>query len=174
MPFIFLCNIVLALFSFYFYILWFLIMAVTYVITLGGIRWQPFVTEAEYDGEFNYGTAPDKKKANIITLIPFLCVALVVIIVICAIILSALVPVVTNIGNELNFNLRSPYLTIMTIINVIFGIVSAILGIIFFAVIFVVIPVMFKLVPAEEKAEIEAPAEEKAEIEAPAEEATTV
>ena len=160
MPFIFLYNIVLAMFSFYFYILWFLIMAVTYVITLGGIRWQPFVTEAEYDGKFNFTAAPDAKKANIITLIPALCIAGIVVLTIVSVIISLLAPLTMYI----NVDFGAVCTMIASAINVILSLISLILDLVFDVVIFVVIPVMFKLVPAEEKAEVEAPAEETANV----------
>ena len=57
LPFIFAYNIFMSLASLYFYILWFLIMVFTYLLTLGGIRWQPFIMDAKFDEEtpeYNY------------------------------------------------------------------------------------------------------------------------
>lgn len=51
LPFLFIYHIYIALFSFYFYLSWFLIMVFTYLATLGGIRWQPFIMDAKFDGE---------------------------------------------------------------------------------------------------------------------------
>ena len=45
-PFIWFSQICLASMSYLFYILWFFIMTTTYIWTLGGIKWQPFITEA--------------------------------------------------------------------------------------------------------------------------------
>ena len=49
MPFLFVYQVYLSLASFVFYVLWFTIMAVTYVISLGGIKWRPYITEAEFN-----------------------------------------------------------------------------------------------------------------------------
>jgi hypothetical protein len=34
-----------------FYFQWFGIQIVAYILTLGGIKWQPFITEATFDEE---------------------------------------------------------------------------------------------------------------------------
>ena len=42
-PFIFLLRIVLSMMSFAFFFLWFYLMCTTYIVTLGGVKWQPFI-----------------------------------------------------------------------------------------------------------------------------------
>ena len=54
LPWIFFNYILLSLVSFLFYFVWFFIMICTYVLTLGGIRWQPFISEATYPAETNF------------------------------------------------------------------------------------------------------------------------
>lgn len=49
MPFIFASRVMLAMLSVVFYFLWFELMVVAYIATLGGIRWQPFINCARFD-----------------------------------------------------------------------------------------------------------------------------
>ena len=54
LPWIFFNYVLLSLVSFLFYFVWFFIMICTYVITLGGVRWQPFVSEATYPSKTKF------------------------------------------------------------------------------------------------------------------------
>jgi hypothetical protein len=49
-PTIFFLRCMLSMFSVAFFILWFNFMCVGYIVTLGGIRWQPFISSAQFDG----------------------------------------------------------------------------------------------------------------------------
>lgn len=51
MPFIFFARCVLSVFGLFFYMIWFMTMCSAYIATLGGVRWQPFIASARYDGE---------------------------------------------------------------------------------------------------------------------------
>ena len=51
MPYIFFCQALLAFFAVVFYFNWFSLMVYTYLATLGGVRWQPFLTTAKFDGK---------------------------------------------------------------------------------------------------------------------------
>ena len=51
-PFIFFLRVVLSMMSFVFFFLWFCLMCCTYLVTLGGVEWQPFINVApEKTGE---------------------------------------------------------------------------------------------------------------------------
>ena len=52
-PIIFMFKIVLGFLACLMYVLWFLIMCLSYIITLRAIRWQPFLFDAKYDTEYN-------------------------------------------------------------------------------------------------------------------------
>ncbi len=49
LPFIFFLKVLLSFTSVYFFIQWFFIMIQGYILSLGGIKWQPFITEASFD-----------------------------------------------------------------------------------------------------------------------------
>lgn len=50
-PFIFLLYIIQAFFTVVFYFMWFELMLYTYLVTLGGVKWQPFLMDANYEEE---------------------------------------------------------------------------------------------------------------------------
>lgn len=49
MPYIFFNRVIMSLLSIVFFILWFAIQALSYVATLGGIRWQPYISEVKFE-----------------------------------------------------------------------------------------------------------------------------
>lgn len=51
LPFIFFLRVLLSFSAMHFFLQWFLLMIEGYVLTLGGIRWQPFITEAKFEEE---------------------------------------------------------------------------------------------------------------------------
>ena len=72
MPGLFIIKALLAAFSFIFYIEWFKIMCTTYIATLGGIRWQPYIGDAIFYEDLNgFKPAPTSKVAIIFTIIHF-------------------------------------------------------------------------------------------------------
>ncbi len=50
-PHIFFFRMILSIASFLFYFLWFELMCMNYLLTLGGIRWQPYLNTATFDAE---------------------------------------------------------------------------------------------------------------------------
>lgn len=60
-PTIFGLQVILSLNSVFFFLQWFGMMIQAYLLTLGGIKWQPFLTEAEFGGEeAEYVTKPNR------------------------------------------------------------------------------------------------------------------
>ena len=49
----------------FFYVLWFIIMAFVYISTLGGVRWQPYLHDANFDEKYEYDLKPGKVGRNI-------------------------------------------------------------------------------------------------------------
>ena len=58
MPWIFFCNVLLSIGAVFFYFLWFFAQCVLYIATLGGIKWQPYITHAEYDEDVEWDKSP--------------------------------------------------------------------------------------------------------------------
>jgi hypothetical protein len=48
-PFVFFMYVMNSFYAVLFYFSWFGLMLNTYLVTLGGVRWQPFITDAVYD-----------------------------------------------------------------------------------------------------------------------------
>ena len=48
-PFIFYQHIILAFTSFIFFFQWFGLMLMSYIMTLGAVRWQPVISDAKFD-----------------------------------------------------------------------------------------------------------------------------
>ena len=57
MPWIFFCNVLLSFASVLYCLSWFFIQCFTYLASLGGIKWQPFIMDAKFD--------EPKKPANV-------------------------------------------------------------------------------------------------------------
>ena len=66
LPFIFGLQVGLAFNAISFFFQWFFLMIQGYLLTLGGIRWQPFITEAKFDEEEpEYELKPEATAASI-------------------------------------------------------------------------------------------------------------
>lgn len=66
LPFIFGLQLLLSFSSLVFFIQWFLLMIQGYLLTLGGIKWQPFITEAVFEEDnTEYECKPSEKAASI-------------------------------------------------------------------------------------------------------------
>lgn len=66
LPFIFLLQIVLSLFSVVFYLVWFLYMLNGYILSFGGIKWQPSIADASYENSDVSGNYKPGKVGTII------------------------------------------------------------------------------------------------------------
>ena len=128
LPFIFSLQVLLSLNAFAFFILWFFIMVESYVLTLGGIKWQPIITEASFEDD---GTEYDYKPANRVVTIVFACVLLGVFA------LYLLFPFIVRFVNP--FKLPGLFKFLMKA-----GTVSSIL---YFVTAYIVNPILFKRVP---------------------------
>ncbi len=77
-PTIFFMQVILSFFSFIFFIIWFLMQCNFYIATLGGIKWQPYISKASYGTEeLTVTTNPTAAKVfSIINLVLFCAVVL--------------------------------------------------------------------------------------------------
>lgn len=57
-PIIFFMYFLQAVTTIYFYFLWFAVMLNMYLVTLGGVRFQPFLTDAKFECEYEYELKP--------------------------------------------------------------------------------------------------------------------
>lgn len=57
-PFVFFLYSLSAFLTIVFHFQWFFLMLIVYLTTLGGVKWQPFVNEANYDEEREYECSP--------------------------------------------------------------------------------------------------------------------
>lgn len=73
MPFIFVCQCFLSLFSIFFYFSWFILQINCYIATLGGTRWQPFLYHAKFGDEAPKFYASTKPGAYIAFVVVNLC-----------------------------------------------------------------------------------------------------
>ena len=115
MPTIFLMQVFLSLFAPVFYILWFVLMLSSYVSTLGGIRFQPFIATATFedDGMVLRSLTPKNTSAGFAAMIFTL---------LCAVIVLCISVVVTKFivynGNNISYDTLSSIGTIIGIRNV--------------------------------------------------------
>ena len=58
LPFIFFLRVLLSFSAVLFFLQWFLLMIQAYLLTLGGIKWQPFITEVTFEEEADGELAP--------------------------------------------------------------------------------------------------------------------
>ena len=70
-PTIFFFHVILSIFSLFFFLAWFTTQVYTYLATLGGIRWQPFIMEASYDEIDSRTLALTTDQLNLWALIEF-------------------------------------------------------------------------------------------------------
>ena len=77
-PIVFFFYLLQSLAAIFFYFQWFGLMVAMYLVTLGGVRFQPFLSEVEYNGEkVNWKLTPGEKGTftfAIITLAAYACV----------------------------------------------------------------------------------------------------
>lgn len=65
MPFIFFLQVLLSINALMFFVVWFFMMLDGYLLTFGGIRWQPFISDATYgDSQDTYECKPDATVAS--------------------------------------------------------------------------------------------------------------
>lgn len=69
MPGIFLFRVVLSLFSIFYYFTWFFVMLLAYLATLGGVRWQPFLTKASYEEKITLTPTTNRTLAAVFSVI---------------------------------------------------------------------------------------------------------
>jgi hypothetical protein len=68
MPWVFLCMALLSSFAMIFYFLWFSLQVSAYIATLGGIKWQPFITYTSYDENKRWLVTTNSVASIIITI----------------------------------------------------------------------------------------------------------
>ena len=68
-PTIFLFRVLITLFSGFLYFTWFTIMCGTYVSSLGGVRWQPYLNKVSYDVEYSWSFKRSKTTFNTFALV---------------------------------------------------------------------------------------------------------
>lgn len=70
-PLIFIAYVFYSFFSVFFYFAWFGLMLNVYLVTLGGVKWQPFLTDASYDEVRSWAIRPSNTAANAWAIIVF-------------------------------------------------------------------------------------------------------
>ena len=79
LPVIFVFRVMFSVFAICFYFNWFATMCSAYVATLGGIKWQPFITEAAYDDkEYDSNIVPEAAEKRIISTVLLIVLPIVV------------------------------------------------------------------------------------------------
>ena len=68
-PLVFFLYAFVAFLTIGFYFQWFFLMLLIYITTLGGVKWQPFVSEAKYDEEVDYECFPGVTGTSIFVVI---------------------------------------------------------------------------------------------------------
>lgn len=69
-PIILIGKVFLSLAGFFFYFTWFFMMVFTYLLTLGGVRWQPYLNTATYDDtEYKWSLRPGKIPAMVYSIV---------------------------------------------------------------------------------------------------------
>lgn len=67
-PFLFFMQIMLSFFSFFFCVLWFMIMCLTYLTTFGRVKWQPYLMSAQFDEEDENANLPFKRNKIVLNI----------------------------------------------------------------------------------------------------------
>ena len=75
-PFIFFLRVLLTYFSGFLYFTWFTIMCSTYIASIGGIRWQPYLNTVSYDAEYAWSFKHSNKTFNVFALLNVVFIAL--------------------------------------------------------------------------------------------------
>ena len=68
-PFIFFLRVLLTFFSGFLYFTWFTIMCSTFIASIGGVRWQPYLNAVSYDKEFAWSFKHSNKTFNVFALL---------------------------------------------------------------------------------------------------------
>ena len=79
MPTIFFFNVLLSGFALLYYFIWFFLQVDLFVATLGGTRWQPYISSAKFDDEDDYVVKTNGAAAIIFSVASFSLVALAII-----------------------------------------------------------------------------------------------
>ena len=79
MPTIFFFNVLLSGFALLYYFIWFFLQVDLFVATLGGTRWQPYISNAKFDDEDDYVVKTNGAAAIIFSVASFSLVALAII-----------------------------------------------------------------------------------------------
>ena len=72
LPFIFLSRILISLYANIYEITWLLLLITTYIATLGGVRWQAYIIDAEYDCKYTWSFKKDKNTLNTYLICPII------------------------------------------------------------------------------------------------------
>ena len=83
LPWIFFNYVLLSFISLMFYLIWFFIMLLTYIITLGGVTWQPFISEARYEATVQYEYEPSGNAMIGLVSMPFISIVLAAVFYLC-------------------------------------------------------------------------------------------
>jgi len=70
-PAILVIKVALAIFTALLFVLWFLVQCCVYIVSLGGIRWQPNLATADYNGNTTYVPTTGRITARVFSLISF-------------------------------------------------------------------------------------------------------
>lgn len=174
-PLLLIYQLFLALFSFGFYISWFFIMLYTYIITLGGIKWQPYIKEATFDNNLDGLTpAPSTKAAKTFALLLFfapaistiVCIIITIIYTLLAIVFAIVISIIYAISAALSSTgvgalIGVPLIMLTTCaiylvvipVNIIYYALCYIIASAQPILIFIVNPLIFKLKPQKEDVE---------------------
>ena len=127
LPFIFFLQVLLALNAIFFFIQWFFLMLQGYILTLGGIKWQPIITEASFeDDDTAYELKPELKAISVFSCVSFGAFALYV-----------LINLITSLLDPIeSYDLYKTFSTMGNIFSIIYVIF-----------VFIVNPIFFKRVP---------------------------
>ena len=71
LPAIFALRFLAAMISFAFYFVWFALTVVTYIITLGSSRFQPFIDIAKFDKTYTWSYKPNEKATSAFSIVAF-------------------------------------------------------------------------------------------------------
>lgn len=68
-PFIFFNQVLLSFMSISFFFIWFFMQCTFYIATLGGIRWQPYITKIDNNDTTKYIATTNKRAGNVLSII---------------------------------------------------------------------------------------------------------
>ena len=148
MPGLFIFKALLAIFSFVFYIQWFAIMCATYIATLGGIRWQPYILEATFDVDLNnFEPTSTVKGVKTFTIITFLSGLL-------AIVTTPICGVLDTLGATLSATGIGAIIGIpLLILSLPISLIGMIAYVVYPFMTFIINPLIFRLKPVNNDAE---------------------